>query len=335
MRVFIFALYMFLRLSALRDPLALIAACALSALCAHAQNREVLGEYRIGIVGCDQGDASYQATQCGAQDAARALSAQYSIDVELLNATPSPEQGESQTTSLAELFVENADGFLISPEAPERIRGSIEFAQAQGQQVVLFEHQLEDLQPLAALVADEVEAGRLAAQAILKTLPTKGRVAILTSEQADAGIHDRLQGARAALGYRRIEKIVPCAPNYAAAIAAIRATQAADRNHRITGWLFLDDWPLLGMPALPWKAGELSCVAIQSSPSALMYIDQGYVNALIVHPYYEWGHASMTALVNQLHNGRAPDAPTVLTAPRIVDWSNLDAYRDNWKSWLK
>jgi ABC-type sugar transport system substrate-binding protein len=312
-----------------------IAALLLCASGAHAQNREILGEYRIGIVGRDQGDAIYQATHLGAQDAARALSEEYSIDVELLVFTPSVEQGGSQPASLAGLFIEDADGFIISPEDPETLRPSIEFALEQEQEVVFFENQIEDIQPLAAFVADEVEAGRLAAEALLKSLPTKGRVAILVSENPGPGMQDRLKGARAALGYRRIEKVVTCAPDYRAAIETIRATQEADRNDLIKGWLFLGDWPLLGMPALPWKPGKLPCVAIQSSPSAFMYIDQGYVSALIVHPYYDWGTASMTALVNKLHNGTIPEEQTTRSAPRVVDWRNIESYRESWKTWLK
>jgi ABC-type sugar transport system substrate-binding protein len=145
----------------------------------------------------------------------------------------------------------------------------------------------------------------------------------------------RLAGAREALGYRRIETVVSCAPNYRAAIETICSTQKADRNDLIQGWLFLDDWPLLGMPALPWKPGQLPCVAIQSTPSAFMYLDQGYVDALIVHPYYEWGVSSMTALINQLHKQAAPETKIQHNAPRIVDGRNIESYRESWKSWLK
>lgn len=313
----------------------IVLAQLLCALGAHAQNRELLGEYRIGIVGRDQGDAIYQATHLGAQDAARELSEQYSIDVELLVFTPKVEQGGSQPASLASLFIEDADGFIISPAEPETIRPSIEFALEQEQEIVFFENQIDDIQPLAAFIADEAAAGRLAAEALIKALPTKGRVAILVSDNPGSGMQDRLAGARAALGYRRIEKVVECAPNYRSAIETIRATQEADRNDLIKGWLFLGDWPLLGMPALPWEPGKFPCVAIQSSPSAFMYIDQGYVNALIVHPYYDWGKLSMTALVNKVHKQQAPEEKIQHSAPRVVDWRNIESYRESWKTWLK
>ena len=47
-------------------------------------------------------------------------------------------------TSLAELFIENADGLIISPENTEAVRASIDFALQQGQEVVFFESQLSD-----------------------------------------------------------------------------------------------------------------------------------------------------------------------------------------------
>ncbi|MDP4612021.1 MAG: substrate-binding domain-containing protein [Opitutales bacterium] len=301
----------------------------------HGQNREILAEYRIGIMGRDQEDAIYQAAHLGAQDAARELSHKYSIDVELLVYTPNREQGANQITSMAELFIEEADGFIISPANPKAIGPAIEFAIEQGQEIVFFERNLEGATPLASIIADEKKAGQLAGEAILKELPTKGRVAILTSVTPDAGLKDRLDGLRSTLGYRRIETIVTCEPNYLSAIESIRAAEEADRNDLIKGWVFLDDWPLLGMPALPWKPNSLPVVAIQSSPSAFMYIDQGYVDALVVHPYYKWGYLSVETMVNKLFNKVSPEDPNILTEPRVVDWRNVDSYRESWKTWLK
>lgn len=301
----------------------------------HGQNREILGEYKIGIIGKDKEDSIYQAAHLGAQDAARELSETYSIDVELLIATPEASQGSSQPTSLAELFIQKADGFIISPGAGEAVASSINFALQEGQKVIFFESQLEGVEPMAAILADEEQAGRLAGKAILKKLPTKARVAILTSTSPTPQLEQRLAGVRAALGYRRIEKVIATEPNYHAAIKTIRAAEEADRNDLIKGWIFLEDWPLLGMPALPWKPGKLPVVAIQSSPSAFMYTDQGYIDALIVHPYYEWGYTSVVTMVEKLHNDKAPETSTILTQPRVVDWRNLKAYREDWQTWFK
>jgi ribose transport system substrate-binding protein len=300
-----------------------------------AQNRELLGEYKIGFVGRDQGDAIYQAAQGGAQAAALELSKKYSIDIEVVVFTPDKTKGGSQMTALAELFIENADGLIISPENTEAVRASIDFALEQGQEVVFFESQLTDRKSLTSVLADEVEAGRLAGRAILDKLPTKARVAILTSTTPGAELEQRMSGLREVLGYRRIEMTITSRPDYLSAIEVIRAAEEADCNDLIKGWVFLEDWPLLGMPALPWKPGKVPVVAIQSTPSAFIYVDQGYLDALVVHPYYDWGYKSVETMIEKLHNEQAPEESIVRTKPRIVDWRNTEDYRDSWKKWLK
>jgi len=201
--------------------------------------------------------------------------------------------------------------------------------------IVYFERQLPDIEPLAALLANEVEAGRMAGRTILKNLPTRGRVAILTSEDPSTELEQRLSGLRGVLGYRRIATTVTCQPNYRSATAAIHAAEEADRNDQIDAWVFLEDWPLLGMPALPWGPGERPVVAIQSTPSAFIYVDQGYLDALIVHPYYDWGYRSVETLVEKLHNDQSPVRVIQRTTPRVVDWRNAEAYRESWKRWLR
>ncbi len=302
---------------------------------ASAQNRELLGEYKLGIVGSDQSDTIYQAAHEGAKDAALELSERYSIDVELLVYTPDQSQGSTQATSLADLFIENADGLIVSPEPTGAVQSSIQFARDQGQEIVYFERQLSEVEPLVALLADEVEAGRLAGHTVLTKLSSRGRVAILTSANPTPALEQRLSGLREVLGFRRIATTVTCEPDYRSAVAAIHAAEEADRNDQIDAWVFLEDWPMLGMPALPWKPGERPIVAIQSTPSAFMYVDRGYLDALIVHPYYEWGYQSVEALVEKLHNEQSPESNLVRTTPRVVDWRNAEAYRENWKRWLR
>jgi ABC-type sugar transport system substrate-binding protein len=237
--------------------------------------------------------------------------------------------------SLAELFIEDADGLIISPEKTEAVGASIDFALLQGQEVVFFESQLFDRESLTSVLADEVEAGRLAGRSILSKLPTRARVAILTSATPSAELEQRMAGLREVLSYRQIETTISCEPDYLSAIEAIRAAEEADRNDLIKGWVFLEDWPLLGMPALPWKPGKLPIVAIQSSPSAFIYVDQGYLDALVVHPYYDWGYKSVETMIEKLYNQQTPQDAIIRTKPRVVDWRNSEDYRDSWKKWLK
>lgn len=300
-----------------------------------AQNREFLGEYRIGIIGKDKENVTYQAAHRGAQAAALALSRKYSIDVELVVYTPEKSKGENQINAMAQLFIENADGLVISPLDTRAHRASIDFAISNGQEIVFFENKLTNYQPLALILADEIEAGRMAGREILKIIPFNGRVAILTTDRPSFALEQRMKGLREVLGYRRVETVVTCLPEYKSSIDAIHEAEKTDRNDLIKGWVFLGDWPLLGLPALPWKPKKMPAVAIQSSPSAIIYIEQSYLNALVVHPYYDWGYKSVETVIEKLHNRRNPEKHTIKTIPQLVNRRNTESYRESWKKWLK
>lgn len=302
---------------------------------ASGQNQEILAEYKIGLIGQDQGNIIYQAANLGAQDAALELSKKYSIDVELVVATPNRSKGSTQVDALAELHLADADGYLMSPTSEAIVKNFVQAAIQEGKAVVFFENQLEGVSPLITILADEKKAGSLAAEAILKKLSASSRVAILTSTNPSPQLKLRMEGARATLGYQRIEKIVTTKPDYHSAIQAIIKAEEEDRNDQIDGWLFLEDWPLTGMPALPWKPGRMPVVTIQSSPSAFIYADMGYIEALVTYPYYEWGYQGVSAIVEKIRRNKTPQKPTRMTQPRLVDWRNLDAFRDDWQKWLQ
>lgn len=301
----------------------------------YAQNREVLAEYKIGIIGRDMANPTYQAAHAGALDAARELSERYSIDVEVLVLTPKKSEGESQSTAMAQLLVEEADGLIISPDDDPDVMESIEFAIANEQSVVLIDTPAGLDSALVSILPNEFEAGRQAGQAILKTLPTRGRVAILMSDRDSDSEKARLAGIRDALGYKRIETVIQCPYDYMSATTAIQAAEEADRNHLIKGWVFLNDAPLRGAPALPWKPGKLPCVAVQSSPTALIYLDQGYLSAFVVHPYYDWGRSALEVMIHKLHQDRLPETKQMGSGVEVIDSLNSTEYRMRWKQWLQ
>ncbi|ADE54636.1 substrate-binding domain-containing protein [Coraliomargarita akajimensis] len=317
------------------STLALAIFVSLGVSSVQAQNREVLAEFKIGIVGRDMASPSYQAAHTGALDAARKLSEEYSIDLELVVKTPKLAEGESQSTALAELLVEDADGLVISPEANAEVEASIQFAVETGQSVVIVDSPMMPEGALANVRADEAEVGRQAAKAIIPKLPTGGRVALLVEEPMSDAQRERLQGAREVLGFRRIETVVRTGADYTSSIAAIQSAVAEDRNHLIKGWVFLTDAPLRGVPAFPWKPGKTPCVAVQTSPSAFMFMDQGYLTALISHPYYDWGYRSVEILLADLYREQGPEQAEILMPTEVVDWRNLEDYRKRWLQWLQ
>ena len=82
-----------------------------------------------------------------------ALSQQYFIDVEVV-LTPELADGQTQSSALGELFIEGADGFIISPEVSHEVNDSIRFAVEAGQKAV-FESLQAPNSALIRVIADE------------------------------------------------------------------------------------------------------------------------------------------------------------------------------------
>ena len=52
---------------------------------------------------------------------------------------------------------------------------------------------------------------------------------------------------------------------------------------------------------------------------------------LTVYPYYDWGQLSITTLVNKLHQEISSEEQIQYIIPHVIDWRNIERYRDNWK----
>ena len=305
----------------------------LSPLGLSAQNLEVLGEYKIAFIGAQSNQARYQAAYVGARDAALELSRQYSIDLEVVELTP--KANEDQVQALAQAFVIEADGIILSPSSGVNLIPSLEYAESMGQSIVFFEHGLNDWSPSFEILADEFEIGRLMGERLLRELPTQTRVAILHADPETPALSERLQGIRSALGYRRIEKVVTTAPDYASAIATIQATEAADKNDQISGWVFMEDWAMTGFPALPWQPGTKPTITLCTNPTTLLYLQQGYVQSLITQPYYDWGYQSLQKLAETLHLNQAPEPAQIISEAIVIGPNELKSQQENWKRWLQ
>jgi len=315
---------------------AVVPLVAVAAVCAlHGQNREWLGSYKIGVIGRGTDNAAYQAVNAGAQAAARDLSEQHSIDIDLDSRTFESAEPIEQAKAIGRLYANGADGIAISPMGGETLRPVLEFAGEIGVEVVYFERSFPGVAPLAEILADERAAAKRAAETVLKHLSPTDRAAVLVGDPEEPGMAERMRAVRETLGEDKIHRFVESAPNYAASIRALERAMAADASGRIGAWIFLADWPLQGAPALPWRPNGMICVALHSSPTAFHFLRQRYISALVAHPYFEWGYESVRALIEKLHLGVAPDRETRVTEPFKIDWRNMDKHRERWKNWIR
>lgn len=300
-----------------------------------AQNNELLGSYKIVFIGKDKESSKYKAVFSGIKDAAKALGKEYSIEIEVLELSPMQGQKEAQSKAIIQSFLKNVDGIILSPSANENLNSVLKLTEFHKKEIVLLEQSLDSITPLLTVQPNEIEAGKLLAKAILKQLPTQGRVAILTSTEPSAIFKDRMKGVKSILGYKRIETVIQTEPNYKSAIKSIQQAEDNDVDHYIKGWIFLDDWALRGMSDLPWKPNTLPLVTLQSSATTNLFYDLDYLNAMVLHPYHEWGYKASETLIRKLFKKQNPSSPVYIPKPIFVNWENIELYKKYWNQWLR
>lgn len=300
-----------------------------------AQNNELLGSYKIVFIGKDKESSKYKAVFSGIKNAAKALGKEFHIEVDVLELSPIRDQSGAQSKAIIQSFLKNADGIILSPCTNEDLRSVLELTKFYQKEIVFLEQNVDSITPLLSIESDEVEAGKLIGTAILKKLPTQGRVAILTSSEQSPIFADRMKGVKSVLGYKRIETVIQTEPNYKSAIKSIKQAEDDDVNHYIKGWVFLDDWAFRGMPDLPWEAKTLPLVSIQSSATANLFYDLGYVQSMVLHPYYDWGYLASQAIIEKLFKNQTPKNTILMPKPILVNWENIEAHKVNWNQWLR
>lgn len=300
-----------------------------------AQNNELLGSYKIAFIGKDKESSKYKAIFSGIKDAAKALGQEFSIEIEVLELSPIQGQKEAQSKAIIQSFLKNVDGIILSPSANENLNSVLKLTEFHKKEIVLLEQFVNSITPLLTVQANEVEAGKLLAKAILKQLPTQGRVAILTSSEPSAIFKDRMKGVKSILGYKGIETVIQTEPNYKSAVKSIQQAEENDVDHYIKGWIFLDDWALRGMPDLPWNPNALPLVTLQSSATTNLFYDLGYLQSMVLHPYHESGYEASESLILKLFKKQTPTSPVYISKPILVNWENIELYKKYWNQWLR
>ena len=110
---------------------------------------------------------------------------------------------------------------------------------------------------------------------------------------------------------------------------------AQGANPEIQGWAMLGGWPLFTADALKWPAGSIKVVAVDALPAELVYVKNGYVDALLAQDCYGWGTKSVDILLNKIINNQAPPEVKLIDPLTLVTKENVDSYGENWKKLLQ
>jgi len=314
-----------------------ISACLVVLSIANAQlQRDIWAEYDIGLIGDAETNPTFKAIKAGAQQAVHELELKYKLDITLVDPTPRHPDPAQQVQALQDAYVNQWAGVFLIPTRPTPLKNTIDFLVNKSIPVITVGRDVPTSMRTATWLPDEAASAQMATDACIRALGTRGgRIAVLTGDTRQPIQSTRLATALAAIEatpHVQLQRVYPCAEDLDSALATIKQAWLNDRDDQIDAWLFLGDWPLRGAAPLPWDTHSMPCAAIGALPPMLPYIQRQEVALLVAQDYYQWGYAAMSALIQHIHTGKAPDATIHRPAPIAVTEKNV---QQHWRQWVK
>ncbi|GMV36726.1 MAG: hypothetical protein AMXMBFR61_12340 [Fimbriimonadales bacterium] len=270
----------------------------------------------------------------GAEDAARRLSQETGVNIEIDWRTPPTEDGQIQAQRVQQAVNEGADVILISCSDAGKVTGAINDAVDAGIPVMTFDSDAPDSKRFAFYGVDDVETGRKVMAELAAQTNGKANVAILAGNQNAPNLQKRVQGAKQeAAKYRGIKIIGTFHHAETPQDAAAEVLRVMQANPEITAWAMIGGWPLFTKTLLSdLDPSKVKVVAVDCLPAQLPYIEKGIAPVLLAQPTYLWGKVSVEMIVDKLIHKK--DIPPINKMELVrVSKDNLSEWARQLKQW--
>jgi ribose transport system substrate-binding protein len=292
------------------------------------------GRISIAVIAKSSNNPVFLAARTGAEAAARDLSAQHGIQVEVMWMTPPQEDGQVQAQRIQQAVNAGADAILISSSDAAKLTGAINDAVGRGVEVMTFDSDVPQSRRFAYYGVDDVAIGRSVMAELATLLNGRGSVAILAGNQNAPNLQRRAQGVREEAakhpGIRVVGTFNHIETPQDAAAEVIRVNNAYPE---VNAWAMVGGWPLFTQTLLTdIDPAHTKVVAVDALPAQLAYVERGVVPVLLAQPVYQWGYVGVQTIVEKLHLNR--DVPEVIPMqPVRVSRENLGEWARQLSAW--
>jgi LacI family transcriptional regulator len=282
---------------------------------------------RIGVCIPKEVHFFYDQMRAGIEDEAVRAS---SLGLDLIH-RPTPGLGENEKQNITDLLGSGVAAMIITPGDPKVVGPLIDKAEKTGIRVVCTTTDAPQSHRSSLVSIDPELSGRLAAELMVKFLPTSSKAAVVTGMLSTQEHRAKAKGFRAAF-----EGDCPGGE----VVAVLEAHESAEESYRKTRAL-LDEQPQLHgiyvstvncMPVVRAiqerkLAGKVRLITTDLFQQMIPHLEHGTIAASIYQDPYLQGQTAVRILVDHFNHG-APIPSTCYLNPGIVLRSNLGLFRE-------
>ena len=282
---------------------------------------------RITMIAKSDNNPVFPTARKGAEDAAKELSAQTGVQIEIDWRTPPTENAEEQAKRLQQAVNDGTDAALMSLSDAAKVTNAINEAVDKGVPVMTFDSDAPDSKRFAFYGVDDIETGQLVMKELAAVIGGKGNVAILAGNQNAPNLQKRVQGVKdEAKKYPGVKIVGVFYHIESPQDAAKEVLNAMNANPEINAWAMVGGWPLFTPSLLNLNPNKVKIVAVDCLPEQLPYVEKGIAPVLLAQPTYRWGYESVKIIVDKLVYGK--DVPEItkmqlvrVTKDTLTDWA--------------
>ena len=289
---------------------------------------------RIAMIAKSASNPSFLASRLGAENRARALSAELGRPIEIEWLTPPREDAALQVQRIQQAVAEKVGAVLLSCSDVKTVTPAINEAVAHGVPVMTFDSDAPESRRFATCGVDDFKAGQAVMKELAQLLPRRGKVAVLAGNPDAPNLRRRVEGVMSEAAHH--PGLTVLGPFFHVetpqdATAAVMRAEAAHPD--IAGWAMVGGWPLYTQTLLhEIESGTPRMlvpviVSINAIPPQLLYVEKGLAPVLLAQPTYLWGEVGVDTIVDKLIRKSA--------VPERIPMELVRVTRDNLGAWVR
>ncbi|MDQ3692679.1 MAG: ABC transporter substrate-binding protein [Chloroflexota bacterium] len=278
--------------------------------------------YRIVLIQGVTGDEFYVSMACGAQAAADELGAELEVQ--------GPERFDAtlQAPLLSAVVQSAPDAILIAPNDRAAMIAPIQEAIDADIAVFTVDTFIDSDIAVANIASDNVEGGRIAAQALAELIGETGKVFVVNTIPGISTTDQRAEGFFEGLAdYPDIVDLGQEYSNNDSTQAASIVNARLQSDPDLAGIFGTNLFSAQGAAVAIEQAGlqgEVKVVSFDAGPTQVEQLESGTVDALIAQHPFDIGYMGVQMAVEFLSTGTAPAETEVTTGYSIVTEETID-----------